>query len=161
MFTPRRARAQKLTIYYDQPCLLCGGKKLPFAAYLSIFGQNYILLAQSKANIAQLLEQEFSWVVEDDHGALATKTAALVALFRASPVFFVFAPVIQLVVPLGDRVYRWIGAHREGFGRVFAVVFPWRDEAKPWAAVTMGCSCHVGDCAGMECSNHLNSGAQR
>ena len=63
--------------------------------------------------------------------------------FRASPVFFVFAPVIQLVVPLGDRVYRWIGAHREGFGRVFAVVFPWRDEAKfpgrlsQWVAAVM------------------------
>ena len=142
VFTPRRARAQKLTIYYDQPCSFCE-KSCHLLRTFLFLDKAHILPAQSKANIAQLLEQEFSWVVEDGHGVLATKTAALVTLFKASPVFFVFAPVIQLVVPLGDRVYRWIGAHREGFGRVFTVVFPWRDKAKfpgplsQWVAAVM------------------------
>ncbi len=129
VFVPRGRRAHKLTIYYDQPCSFCE-KSCHLLRTFLFLDKAEILPAQSKDNIAQLLEQEFSWVVEDHTGALATKTAALAALFRASPIFFSLAPVIQFAAPLGDRVYHWIGAHREGFGRVFAVVLPWRRPSK-------------------------------
>ena len=129
VFVPRGRRAHKLTIYYDQPCSFCE-KSCHLLRTFLFLDKAEILPAQSKDNIAQLLEQEFSWVVEDHTGALATKTAALAALFRASPIFFSLAPVIQFAAPLGDRVYHWSGTHREGFGRVFAVVLPWRRPSK-------------------------------
>ena len=129
LFTPRRARAQRLTIYYDQPCSFCE-KSCHLLRTFLFLDKAEIFPAQSRADVAQLLEQEFSWVVEDSTGALTTKTAALATLFRASPVFFLFAPLIVFVAPFGDRVYHWIGRHREGFGRLFSIVLPWRDPSK-------------------------------
>ena len=124
--TPRGRRAQPLTVYFDQPCSFCE-KSCHLLRTFLLLSNAQIQPAQSKANIAQLLEEEFSWVVEDHTGALATKTAALAALFRASPVFFVLAPIIQFAAPVGDRVYHWIGVHRDSFGQVFAWLLPWRD----------------------------------
>ena len=129
LFAPRGRRANRLTVYYDQPCAFCE-KTCHLLRTFLLLDKAEIQPAQSKENIARLLEQEFSWVVEDHTGALTTKTAALAALFRASPVFFVLAPVIQFASPVGDRIYHWIGTHRDGFGRVFAVLLPWRSAAK-------------------------------
>ena len=129
VFVPRGRRAHKLTIYYDRPCSFCE-KSCHLLRTFLFLDKAEILPAQSKDNIAQLLEREFSWVVEDHTGALATKTAALAALFRASPIFFALAPLIQFAAPLGDRVYHWIGTHRDGFGRVFAALLPWRRPSK-------------------------------
>jgi predicted DCC family thiol-disulfide oxidoreductase YuxK len=129
LFTPRRGRAQRLTIYYDQPCSFCE-KSCHLLRTFLLLDKAEIRPAQSKANIAQLLEQEFSWVVENHAGTLTTKTAALAALLEASPVFFLLAPAVRFAAPLGDRIYHWIGMRREGFGRVFSVILPWRDAAK-------------------------------
>ena len=116
-------KQKKLIIYFDQPCGFCRNLCLILRAGLFI-PHAKILPAQSIPEVAKLLEEEFSWVVETEDGRRTTKTEAMETLFRRSPVFWPAAPAIRLLNKLGDKAYRFIGEHREEIGARFETVLP-------------------------------------
>ena len=79
-------KQKKLIIYFDQPCGFCRNLCLILRTGLFI-PHAKITPAQSIPEVAKLLEEEFSWVVETEDGTRTTKTEAMETLFRCSPVF--------------------------------------------------------------------------
>ncbi len=84
--------------------------------------------AQKHPEIGPLLEAENSWVVEDHDGRRYLRWSAMVLVFRRS---WLLSPVAGLfdtapLRALGEWFYRWVGAHRQGLGRLSAVLLPYR-----------------------------------
>lgn len=107
-------RRQPVTIYYDGQCGFCKKSVLMLRTFLCLRGSTIQPAQQDEAMLTDMRENH-SWIVRDADGQLHRRTAALTALFRASPIFRPLSGLLALapVAALGDAVYRWIAGHRE------------------------------------------------
>ena len=112
-------------MYYDQDCSFCLKMCWLLKTFLGL-RETPITPAQSDAEIAEILEREFSWVVVTPEGARLTKWAAMVGVFSASPGFRWLAPVLAWPERLGNRIYDWVAEHRGAFGVWFSRLLPWQ-----------------------------------
>lgn len=114
-----------MIMYFDKHCVFCEKTCVLIRA---IFGLNArIEPAQSHADVGALLEREFSWVLEVD-GQRYLRWSALVEAVRRGGRFQWFHHLLKVPGRFGDVIYTWIGHNRVYFGKVTAVLMPWRDQ---------------------------------
>lgn len=117
----------RMRIYYDKDCGFCHKTALLIRTFLGVRAD--ILPAQDTPRARALLEANYSWVVMDIDDQAYLKWPAMVALFRRSFAFSWLWPVLRSErwVKPGNAVYDWVGRHRGGFGRLTAVLLPFRE----------------------------------
>jgi hypothetical protein len=89
-----------------------------------------IIPAQTDAEMAEILEREFSWVVVTPAGERLIKWPAMVAVFAASPWGWLLAPMLAWPQRLGNRIYDSVANNRGAFGEWFAALLPWQATVK-------------------------------
>jgi predicted DCC family thiol-disulfide oxidoreductase YuxK len=114
-----------MTMYFDKDCVFCEKTCVLIRA---IFGLNArIVPAQNYPEVGALLEREFSWVLEVD-GQRYLRWGALIEVVRRGGRFQRFHYLLKAPGRFGDVIYAWIGHNRVYFGKVTAVLMPWRDQ---------------------------------
>jgi hypothetical protein len=137
----RRTRLAAIRIYYDPDCVFCQKTALLFRTFCLV-PVSPVLPADTDAAILATLQAEKSWVVCDSAGNQRLHWRAVAWLLRQSPVFAPFGWVMDLPLlrtPL-RRLYDWIGRHRTSFGRVTAVLLPFRAPPVPGKAMQALCA---------------------
>ena len=119
-------RGRGLTLYYDQGCEFCLKMCVLLRTFL-LLKRADIVPAQRDADIAAILDREFSWVVTDPAGQTHIKWQAMTAVFAHSPLFFWMARPLGWMGGLGTDLYEWVAENRGAFGRWFARWLPWGD----------------------------------
>jgi predicted DCC family thiol-disulfide oxidoreductase YuxK len=125
-----RLGAAPLRIYYDRDCGFCL-KSVLVLRQLLVLSRCEIAPAQDTPRARALLEANYSWVIIDHDDRAYLKWPAFVILLRRSAVF---APLGALLaggwaVPIGNRVYDFVGRHRGGFGALSAKLLPFHDRS--------------------------------
>jgi predicted DCC family thiol-disulfide oxidoreductase YuxK len=116
----------KMTMYYDQDCGFCLKTCLLIKA---VFGLNAVVKpAQSVQEVGEILEREFTWVLEID-GERWIRWQALVECIRRGGRFRFVASWLAKLGASGDRAYNFIGHNRNQFGVITQLVMPWRSQA--------------------------------
>ena len=113
-----------MTMYFDRDCVFCEKTCVLIRA---IFGLDArIEPAQNYPDVGALLEREFSWVLEVD-GQRYLRWGALIEAVRRGGRFQWFHYLLKAPGRFGDKIYTWIGHNRVYFGKVTAVLMPWRE----------------------------------
>ena len=136
-------RGQGLTLYYDQGCEFCLKMCVLLRTFL-LLKRAEIVPAQRDAEIAEILDREFSWVVTDPAGQMHIKWQAMTAVFAHSPLFFWMARPLSWMDGLGTDLYEWVAEHRGGFGRWFARWLPWGEGPRLPGTIAQGLALVVG-----------------
>ena len=89
-----------------------------------------VVPAQRDADIAAILDREFSWVVTDPAGQTHIKWQAMTAVFAHSPLFSGWRDRLVDEGP-GTDLYEWVADNRGAFGRWFARWLPWEGPRLP------------------------------
>lgn len=102
-----------LRIYYDGACGFCYKTVYILRNFLLLSHQTLLAPAHENAEAERLMAMHESWVVMDARGS-HTGFQGVVAVFRASPVFFWLAPLFALpgIRHVGQWVYKEIAARR-------------------------------------------------
>ncbi|MEO5863308.1 MAG: DCC1-like thiol-disulfide oxidoreductase family protein, partial [Burkholderiales bacterium] len=116
-----------LKIYYDKDCGFCLKTCRLLRTFL-LFPEIPIRPAQDFAKIYPTMQAHNSWVVVDHEGSQHIKWAALVMLFKRSPIFWPLAALFgaSFLRSAGDRFYQWVAANRGRLGDFTAVWLPYR-----------------------------------
>ena len=119
---------QGIKLYFDQGCEFCRKTCLLLRTFLLLPATTPIQPAQQDPRISKILEENNSWVVQDHDGQEYIRWAAIVLVFRRSPLFWPLAYLFgsRLFRTLGDRIYYLIGNNRSALGRFTAVWLPYR-----------------------------------
>jgi hypothetical protein len=113
----------KMIMYYDRDCGFCLKVCL---LVRSIFGLDaQVLPAQLVPEVGEILEREFTWVLEID-GERWIRWEALVQCVARGGRFRFVSKILNLVGGFGHRVYNFIGHNRDRFGLLTSVTMPWR-----------------------------------
>ena len=123
------AAGDGLTMYYDQDCGFCLKMCWLLKTFLGLKAAQ-IIPAQTNAEMAEILEREFSWVVVTPSGERLIKWPAMVAVFAASPSGRFLAPMLSWPQRLGNRLYDSVANNRGAFGEWFAALLPWHTTVK-------------------------------
>ena len=118
-----------LTMYYDQDCSFCLKMCWLLKTFLGLKSAQ-IIPAQTDAEMAEILEREFSWVVVTPSGERLIKWPAMVAVFAASPWGRFLAPMLAWPQRLGNRIYDSVANNRGAFGDWFSRLLPWQATLK-------------------------------
>lgn len=121
--TPQRLA---LKIYYDEPCSFCKKLCLILRSFL-LFPDTPVVPAQQNKKIHAILEKHNSWVVMDHTGKAKVRWAAMVTLFRHSPIFGWLTPLldVNIMSNAGERFYSWVAKNRERLA----------DRTAPWLSM--------------------------
>ena len=131
-FRPRGS----VTLFYDDGCDFCLKSCHVLRTFL-ILPDAAIRTAQSDPAARYLRDDEFTWVVRVNE-VDATKSPAMTALFRSSPLLFWLAPLLRVAEPLGNHVYGFVARHRGAMGHVTGWLLPWRNRLALPGRVTQG-----------------------
>ncbi len=123
-FWERISSRKRATIYYDAGCDFCEKSCAVLRTMLALPGAQ-VRTAQSDPEILALRDAHFSWVVEID-GVRHTRSAAMAALLAASPLGWPLAAPARWLRRPGDAIYTWVAHRRLHFGRITALLLPWR-----------------------------------
>ncbi len=106
-------KVPKLKIYYDHDCGLCHWVCRVLKTFF-LLPSAQIIPAQKDPKLSKLMDKEQSWIVEDGKGRRFLRSAALVPIFKASPMLFIFLPVtfIPGIFKFGDLFYNFISKRR-------------------------------------------------
>jgi len=102
-----------LTLYYDGDCGFCRLSS-HLIRILLLLPQTTVAPAQQHPAYYAQMQERHSWVITDSDNAVFFSYQAFVRLVRASPLFFIFTPLLTLppCVSIGERVYHTIATHR-------------------------------------------------
>lgn len=114
-----------ITVFFDGGCGFCRRAVL---IVRQLLGLRVVELreAQSDSEAAALMRAGNSWVIRDAEGSHFTGYSGFLELCRHSTVGVWLAGVLasRPVKAVGDRVYRWIAAHRTSAGRYLTSMTP-------------------------------------
>lgn len=126
LWPKQQANSPEIQMYFDKHCAFCEK-----TCYLlkSIFGlpNAAISAAQDSAQIGPILERENSWVVIDAKGQQRLRWSALIYVMSNGQRLTWLGALLEHFGQRGDRIYNWIGDHRQQFGRLTGVFMPWRE----------------------------------
>ncbi len=123
---PNKTSNTAIQLYFDKHCVFCE-KTCYLLRYMLGLPNATIEPAQDNAQIGPILERENSWVVIDQQGRQLLRWAALVYVIQCSRRFAWIGNLLMRVGQRGDAAYNWIGDHRQQFGKLTAVLMPWRE----------------------------------
>ena len=126
LWSKTQGASASIQMYFDKDCVFCE-KTCYFLKSMLGLSSAVIKPAQDDPLIGPILEREDSWVVIDEQGRQLLRWAALVYVIRCSRRFGWLGSMLERVGRRGDDFYTWIGAHRQQFGRLTAVMMPWRE----------------------------------
>lgn len=109
-----RARAPRgLSIYYDGACGFCHKTSYVLRNFLLLSRTTVLAPASENTEATEIMARANSWVVMDTRGT-HTGFHGLVAVFRASPLFFWLAPVFALpgIRNIGQWAYERVAKSR-------------------------------------------------
>ena len=104
-----------LRVYYDGDCGFCQLMARAIRVFM-VLPDGSVHTGQSDPAIHEVMERENSWVLKPSEGSLLTHFDGLIELARLSPVMWPFAWLLRLVRGPGNRLYRWVAAHRHSLG---------------------------------------------
>lgn len=112
-----KRRKDEITLYFDGDCAFCR-TGVHLLRRVLILRRTRLIPGQQIPEVAEVMGQGNTWVVEDQFGQMHTEFDALTYLCRRSPIFW---PLYYLLrVPpapqLGGFLYRFIASHRRGVG---------------------------------------------
>jgi len=114
---------EKMIMYYDQDCGFCLKTCLLIR---SIFGLNAdVKAAQSVPEVGEILEREFTWILEIDGQRWLRWQALVECIQRGGRMRFV-GKILSVLGSRGDSVYTLIGHNRDRLGRLTLLLLPWR-----------------------------------
>ena len=102
-----------IAVYYDGECGFC--RNLAWVLYTFFALPNSrVLTAQTDASILADMRTYDSWVVVSPNQSRHIEFDAVIALVAASPIFFVFTPLLRIhrVSRIGRMLYRYIANRR-------------------------------------------------
>ncbi|MCG6872470.1 MAG: HTTM domain-containing protein [Gammaproteobacteria bacterium] len=125
----RRRRDPRLVIYFDGDCGFCGKVCLLLRTFLLLPGTP-IQPTSVCVEADRLREEHFSWVIADRSG-FHHSWPAMIVLVGHSPLFAPLSSLLALrpLRALGDRLYQWVGAHRERLAMSTAALLPMRSNS--------------------------------
>lgn len=114
---------ERMIMYYDQECDFCLKTCLLIK---SVFGLNAdIKPAQSVPEVGEILEREFTWVLEIDGQRWLRWQALAECIERGGRLRFV-GRMLSGLGDKGDLIYTFIGHNRDKFGRITSLFMPRR-----------------------------------
>ncbi len=128
----RRARLEKIRIYYDPGCTFCRRTAFILKEFcLSPFTP--VLPADAKQEAHALLQKNNSWIVYGAEGEVYMKWRAVSYVLKRSPVFFILGYLTDLppVRPLMEKCYHLIGRNRNRLGRLSAPLLAEQRDSYP------------------------------
>ena len=130
LLASRRARLERITIYFDPGCGFCEKTARLFReCCLSPFTK--VLAADANAAIYALLQQQHSWVVVDEQTQTThLKWRAVAFVLRQNPFTYPLGFLTDLTFMQGSfaALYDWIGRQRQNFGILTSALLPFDDK---------------------------------
>lgn len=124
-----RRQGQGVTIYYDGDCEFCRKTCLILQTFL-LLKRVTLVPAQTVGDVSRIMEEQETWIVEDESGNRRIRWEALAFLFAQSPFSWIGTLMgLRPVSRLGNVVYRWIASNRMRLGAVTGVAAPYHSSS--------------------------------
>jgi hypothetical protein len=139
--TGRRARLNRIRIFYEPGCEFCKKTALLFREFC-LPSTVPVRPADQNAEAFGLLRQNKSWIVYDTDGEILMHWRAVAYVLRQNPVFWIFGAltdIFPLHLPM-RKLYDWIGAHRPLLSKGTAILLPLRTSPPIGPAATVFCA---------------------
>lgn len=113
--------ARQASLYYDAECGFCERSVRLLQTFLFLPASS-IFHAQNFPAMYEVMQCNHSWIVTDSVGRIHSGFDAFCVLVKASPVFYICAPIFSLswVFAVGSYIYRRISSNRKLWGWFFS-----------------------------------------